>query len=140
MPIARIMLASGLVLGLTLAGCGGNDGNGPDLSLYAGNFSLTETFDHDSGSSCPPHPDPYENEVRILIDKNDFEAHFDTRWTNFYGEIRDDLSFRATDNNNDPSQTFELTGQYVDQDGFSGSIKEVWQGCSRWTALLGKRL
>ncbi len=140
MPVARLILAGGLSFGLGLAGCGAGDGNGQDLGPYAGRFSLTETFSHQDGSSCPPPAQPYENEVEILIDKSDFEARFDTRWATLYGEIHADLSFRAVDNNNDPSQTFETTGKYIDENGFGGSIKEVWQGCTRWTDLLGERI
>jgi hypothetical protein len=140
MLAARLILVGGLSFGLGLSGCGASNGDGQELAPYAGRFSVIETFNHQDGSSCPPPAQSYENEVEILIDKSDLEARFQTRWPRLYGEILADLSFRATDNDNDPSQAFEITGKYADENGFSGSMKEVWQGCTRWTDLLSDRI
>jgi hypothetical protein len=135
------ILSLGLVLsGLLICSCGGDENNGGELDIYAGRFSVVETFKEQSGSMCPPEPGPYENGVDIKIKKNQFEADFDTRWGTMLGQIDEDAGVLAVDNQGRPDEEFQLTGQFVDLNGFSGSMREVWQGCTRWTNLLAERV
>ena len=121
------------------AACGGEE-DGTDLTPYAGQFAVTETFREQNGSSCPPATQPYENQVTVKIEKSQFEAQFNTKWSVLYGEIQDDGSFLAVDNEGKPDEALQLTGEYLDQDAFSGLLKEVWQGCTRWTNMQAERI
>jgi len=135
------ILSLGLVLsGLVIGSCGASEDNGDDLTIYAGRFSVVETFKDQNGSGCPPEQGPYENGVEIKIKKNQFEADFDTRWGIMLGQIEEEGQFLAVDNLGQPDEEFQLTGQFVDPNGFAGTIREVWQGCTRLTNLLAERV
>jgi len=131
------VLGIGLLLG---AACGGGDDGNGDLTIYAGSFAVIETFQEQNGSSCPTPTQPYENELTLEIDKNDIEADFDTRWGVLYGQINEDGSFLAADNQGNPDLELQFTGEFVDENGFGANMRENMPGCVRWTSMTGDRI
>jgi len=123
-----------------LAGCGEDQESPPGLEIYAGNFRVTELFREQSGNLCPSARESFENQLEILVSKSQFEARFASRYVALYGEIHSDLSFWAIDGESKPDENQDLTGVFQNEDEFTGLIKEVWTGCTRFTDLLGERV
>ena len=131
------VMAVSMLLG---AACGGGENGNDDLAIYAGEFTVVETFKEQNGSSCPTPTQPYENELIIEIEKSDIEADFDTRWGVLYGQINSDGSFLASDNQNNPDLELQFTGEFVDENGFGANMRENMPGCVRWTSMTGDRI
>lgn len=129
----------GLLL-VVMAGCG-DDGDDPGLTIYAGDFQVTESFHSQTGVACGTEPTgTIDNEVDVRIKKNQIEFRFASRWGTLYGEIHDTLEFLAVDGGGKPDMSFELTGSYADTDAFEGLIKERVQGCVRTFGAAGVRV
>ena len=131
-----------LVLGWVaiLAGCGEDQEQPPGLEIYAGNYLVTELFRQQSGNQCPVAREAFENQLQVLVNKSQFEARFSSRYPELYGEIHSDFAFWAIDGESKPDENLELNGVFQNENEFTGLIKEVWTGCTRFTDLLAKRV
>jgi hypothetical protein len=136
-------LALALVVVGSFAACGSGGDPDDDNLKYAGDFAVVEEYLMDNPStSCSAKPAQFlDNQVTVAVKGakyNEIEFIFELRW----GTLKDGLDASAgftVVHTLGAGQSFNLSGSFSSADAFSGTLKDISQGCTRMYTVTGQR-